>query len=136
MNTIRSIELRGVFRPSMKEKVFFATSFVPALIIVYRIAYEAFGGSVSAFNYLVLALLLLFPLFMSELNLRTIRIDEEMLKGAAPLGLYRQVLRLEEIEGIRLNSTGRGSVAEIFVRGRWIVLFSNENFRRHVHNPA
>jgi hypothetical protein len=120
----------------MKEKVFFATSFVPALIIVYRIAYEAFGGSVSAFNYLVLALLLLFPLFMSELNLRTIRIDEEMLKGAAPLGLYRQVLRLEEIEGIRLNSTGRGSVAEIFVRGRWIVLFSNENFRRHVHNPA
>ena len=136
MKTIRSIELRGVFRPSMKEKVFFATSFVPALVIIYRIAYEAIDGGVYAFNYLVLAILLLLPLFMSELNLRTIRVDEEMLAGTAPLGLYRQVLRLEEIEGLRLNSTGRGSVVEIFVRDRWIVLFSNENFRRHVLNPA
>ena len=128
--------LRGVYFPSKKEKGLFALSFLPAVLIGIHIVRQATDGGTYPFNFGLLGFLLLFPLAMSEANLRKVTVDDEAISAESPLRLYRQKYRHENLEGARITETGKGPIAEVCLRGRWIVFCSNDAFKARIQTRA
>ena len=125
-------DLIGRYGPSRKEKAVFAISLLPAALIGFHIVRASSWGRLDSFDFAVFAFMLLASAGYSEMNLRTVVVDEEKMTTASPLRLYRQHLRHEALDGARLTHMGRGFIAEVCYHGRWIVFPSNETFRERI----
>ncbi len=131
-----SLELRGVYRPSVGDKVIAAVGVVWALTLAFAILHVAsrsYGGA-DRFDWGYISGFFVFALILIETNLRTVTVGEATVSQQSPLGFYRQLFRHDRLSGFRLTHLGRGYIAEACYDGRWIVFCSNRTFRRRIQN--
>lgn len=64
--------------------------------------------------------------------LRTVIVDRECIVGTGPLGVFRQEVRIEDIQGIQVGGTSRGVNIDIQVDGKTIRLIANRRFHRRI----
>ena len=129
-------ELKGVYRPAKLDKLtaaafaVWAVVFIAGLVDTSRTS-GGFDRSLAA----VSCLIVLFALFMADVNLRTVTIDDETVAQRSPLGIYRQRFKHTDLSGIRVRGP-RGGAAEVCYQGRWIFFCSNRTFRRRIKEWA
>ncbi|MDP2137580.1 MAG: hypothetical protein Q8J74_06965, partial [Candidatus Didemnitutus sp.] len=129
-------DLRGDYRPAAKDWILVVLTSLPLALVAGSLFTRSAVTAWSWFDIGVVAVLALFPIGMSEMNLRTVRIDEEGVSGCAPLRLYCQTFRHDQIERIRLTPFRYGYICEILHSGRWIVLASNDSLKTRIQKGA
>lgn len=122
--------LKGVYRPSIADKMFAAAFAVWAVVFLAAMARVSHG--LDGFDTVFACVVVLFTVMTSEVNLRTVTIDDDFISQRSPFGIYRQKLRHDDLSGVRVTRMTRGDVVEVCHRGRWIFFCSNRTFRRHI----
>jgi hypothetical protein len=116
-------KFKGIYKPSVLNwLIFFISSIVPTILFSFLFG-ETVSGAIKAFPFVFL----IAGTISSEINLRTVTINEGFISSCGPLKLYQQKIQTEEIEGIR--RLGDHPV-EVMHNGKAIVFASNRSFKK------